>query len=371
MTDFPIKVPVTPVQQNIGTFYVGCMPYQEALAISSTDRRHFDESKGDFIGVQRPLKKERVKAIAEFLQSDDASFPTSIIFALDERCVDVEFREEDGFAYLVIQPSQDVDVDEIAKIIDGQHRLAGLKAAGLESFSVSCSFFVGADATDQAIIFASVNLNQSRINRSQAYDLLAFATERSPERVLHDIIVALDKNENSPFQGMIKRLGVATPKRDGETITQAAFFDGLLGYLTDDAVADRNAARSGKSWPKISDDRSRKVIFRELFELGDDALIYGNIARFYAAVRQRWPKAWGASATGNSILVKTTGFLALCRFLRDVYISTGERKLDRELCVEIFERVLLDDSDFIAEKFPSGSVGQRLLYERLKSDSNI
>ena len=224
MSNFPLRIPVVSVQQNIGTFYIGSMRYQDALLISSTDRRQFDMDEDDFIGIQRPLRKDRVNDIVEFLQSDDASFPTSVIFALDPRCADLETQGE-YFGHLIIQPHEDVVLESIAKIIDGQHRLAGLKAANLDEFEISCAFFVGADLTDQAVIFASVNLNQSKINRSQAYDLLSFATERSPERVLHEIVVSLDKNANSPFRGMIKRLGVATPERGGETITQAAFFD--------------------------------------------------------------------------------------------------------------------------------------------------
>lgn len=371
MTDYPIKVTCVPVQQSIGTFYVGVMEYRDALSISSTNQREFDSESDDFVGIQRPLKKSRVKEIAEYLRGNDATFPTSVIFALDSRCVELEYPDDGACIRLIISPNDEVPEESIAKIIDGQHRLAGLRNAKPENFQISCTFFVGADTPDQAIIFATVNLTQSKINRSQAYDLLAFATERSPERVLHEVVVALDKNGNSPFKGMIKRLGVATPERGGETIAQAAFFDGILPYLTNDAVADRNAALKKRQWPEIRNAREKGVIFRNLFTEGRDDLIYANIARYFAAIKDRWPNAWAASGHNESIIAKTTGFLAFSRFLRNVFDSQDSEELSRAYCSSIFDRISMMDDEFTSERFPSGSVGQRRLYERLVSDAEL
>ena len=113
------------------------------------------------------------------------------------------------------------------------------------------------------------------------------------------------------------------------------------------------------------------MIFRKLFTDGNDEAIYANIARYFAAVRDRWPDAWEETTKGNSILVKTTGFLALCRFLRDVYSKSQGDLLDRSYCLNIFDKVELKDKDLVADNFPSGSVGQRQLYDRLKADTGF
>ncbi len=51
----------------------------------------------------------------------------------------------------------------------------------------------------QANIFSTVNLSQTKVNRSLAYDLFALAASRSPQKTCHDIAVALDRGKNSPL----------------------------------------------------------------------------------------------------------------------------------------------------------------------------
>ena len=65
---------------------------------------------------------------------------------------------------------------------------------------------------------------------SQAYDLYDLAKARSPQKVCHNIAVALDQNTKSPFYQRIKRLGVATEGRFNETLTQATFIESLMPY---------------------------------------------------------------------------------------------------------------------------------------------
>ena len=68
-------------------------------------------------------------------------------------------------------------------MIDGQHRIAGLyKYEGEVGFDINVTIFVGTDIADQAQIFSTVNLEQTKVNRSLAYDLFALAHSRSPKK---------------------------------------------------------------------------------------------------------------------------------------------------------------------------------------------
>src|SRR5882762_10468420 len=91
------------------------------------------------------------------------------------------------------------------------------------TFQLSVSVFVDIDMEDQAYIFSTVNLAQTKVNRSLAYDLFELANSPSPQKTCHNIAVALDTITVSPFHKRIKRLGSATPGRNSETITQATF----------------------------------------------------------------------------------------------------------------------------------------------------
>ena len=98
---------------------------------------------------------------------------------------------------------------------------------------MNVSIFIGADKADQAAVFATVNLAQTKVNNSLAYDLLSFAKRRTVERVCHEIVVALDREPSGPFKDKIKRLGVATPGRDNETLSQATVVRGILQYMVE------------------------------------------------------------------------------------------------------------------------------------------
>src|SRR5690606_13459203 len=97
-----------------------------------------------------------------------------------------------------------------------------------EPFQINVSIFVGIDLPEQAKIFATVNLAQTKVNKSLVYDLEALARKRNPYKTCHHVAVALDSNEDSPLYQRIKRLGVATPGRAYEPLTQASFVEALV-----------------------------------------------------------------------------------------------------------------------------------------------
>jgi DGQHR domain-containing protein len=68
-------------------------------------------------------------------------------------------------------PQLSIALDQVATIIDGQHRLKGLEEAGKPEFELPISIFIGADEATEASIFSIVNLAQTKVNKSLAYDL--------------------------------------------------------------------------------------------------------------------------------------------------------------------------------------------------------
>jgi DGQHR domain-containing protein len=385
-----VTFPVIKVRQPIGEFYIGAMSAKDLVEISYFDIRQLS-TKGNidtYLGIQRRLNENRIKEISQYVNTIDATFPTAVILAVEERCVTVKglkVEEPDDptrpyeFYELTLSnfPGEESDSEtvlfrDIARVIDGQHRIAGLMNDTSNSpFEINVAIFVGVDIADQASIFSTVNLAQTKVNRSLVYDLFEYAKTRSPEKTCHDVAISLDRMENSPFFEKIKRLGSATEGRFGETISQATFVKALLRYVSDNPIADRDRGKRFGTWSKDNYDPQR-LIFRDFFVKDKDESIVLNLWNYFDAVRQKWSQAWNSNEMGL-ILNKTNGFLALMRFLRPVYIhlNGSGRVLARERYFAVIDEIDLRDGDFNRQKYLPGTSGETSLYKDLLQKSEI
>lgn len=204
-----IKIKAFKVSQPIGEFYCGKIKASDLVDITYSDVRRMSDSENreldDYIGIQRPLIESRVKAIRNFISGVDSSFPNSIIIAMSSDNVNWDEYNND----FIITPNNDGDFSKLAKILDGQHRIAGfdknnmtfINELGDESeFELLVTVFVDADISTQANVFSTVNLAQTKVNKSLVYDLESLAYSRSPEKTCHDIAVLLNKEKNGPFE---------------------------------------------------------------------------------------------------------------------------------------------------------------------------
>ena len=205
MTIDALTIPAFRLRQPIGEYYLGLMRAHELVSVAYADVRELEQNQLDrYIGINRRLDPKRVANLQRYVSTFDATFPTNVILAVPEE--NASFDSERGL--LTLGGTADTPLRNAGKIIDGQHRIAGLEAASDEAdFEVSVAIFVGADVATQANIFATVNLAQTKVNRSLAYDLLEYDSQRSPQKSAHDIAVALDQMEGSPLYRRIKRLG--------------------------------------------------------------------------------------------------------------------------------------------------------------------
>jgi DGQHR domain-containing protein len=319
------------VSQPIGEFYVGVMDAKDLVSITYSDVRTMQRDVEDYLGIQRELKSSRVKEITQYISTLDSTFPNSIIVSVKGKYV--TYRH--GKMFLTFD---DFERERVAKVLDGQHRLAGFNQNNTSfhtydgsscQFQLLVTFFVEADISVQAKVFAMVNQNQTKVNPSLVYDLESLSVSRSPDKTAHQIAVLLNKESNSPFHKRIKRLGVKTVYSDGETIegevlTQAAFVSNIVKLLSPKPKEDRNILLGKKKkFLSFSDSKLgfldskslNRCVFRECFVNDKDEIIAHNILNFFNAVKNLWPEEWKAD-NKKSVLNKTVGFIALVRFLR-------------------------------------------------------
>lgn len=334
--------------------------------MSASDIRRLRHSELDsYIGIQRRLNKDRMKEIVNYVNSFDATFPTAVILAIDD-----ENAEFDSESSEIVLSDDGESLGEIATVLDGQHRIEGLKSFRGDDFQQPVCIFIGADMHTKATIFATVNLAQTKVNRSLAYDLLDYEKMDSPQKVAHNISVNLDRMEESPFRGRIKRLGVATEGRGRETLTQATIVEMLVNlFLSSDAIRDRNSLWERLSRSDLPDDGDRYP-FRFLYRGNQDGEILANIINFFSAIAERYPKSWKEVKRTGNVLPKTNGFRALMRSLRDVYPvlrkRAGEDVLMSYHYREFVDLIELSDNDFTTENFPAGTSGEAKMYTFLK-----
>jgi DGQHR domain-containing protein len=265
-----------------------------------------------------------------------------------------------------------VDYNQIAKVIDGQHRIEGLRDFAGGSFEVNVSVFVDMDIADQAYLFSTVNLAQTKVNRSLVYDLYELAKTRSPQKTCHEMAVAMDKHAKSPLYQRIKRLGVATDGRFTETITQATFVQSVLNYISTDPLGDRNLFMQGKKPKPAERVLSEKLIFRNMFLEEKDLEITDIVWNYFTAVRDRWPTAWDNFGRGI-MLNKTNGFRALMRFLRPCYLNLCEPGIvpTKDKFLGVLKKANQGDDDFTIERYRPGSSGESLLFRELCSGTVV
>ena len=112
------EIPVFEINQPIGTFYLGKMSSNDILKVTKVNRRIESSS-----GIQRELSIQRTKEISSYCNDPDATFPTPIILSITS----TETEKIISKNHLCFQFD---DENAFAEILDGQHRVSGIKENG-------------------------------------------------------------------------------------------------------------------------------------------------------------------------------------------------------------------------------------------------
>ena len=409
MTHQYIELDFIQIKQPIGLFYIGRINWADLIKIADADIRkiHEEDRKNDsfdsYLGIQRKIAPARIKEIGDYVNTIDATFPTSIILHIESKIKLLEGKELQEFDLDYIDDHLDqieivenIDIDpatrklkiriseKVARILDGQHRIEGLRygfednsSETVPNFELNVTIFVDLDIDDQAQVFSVINKAQTKVNKSLVYDLYEYAKYRSPQKTSHDIVRLLNRMPESPFFKKIKILGTAENK-EVETIAQATFVELILAYISKDPMKDRDTLKRKSLFEKgklelLTDQAEKqKLIFRNLFINKKDEMILNTIWNYFKNVQDKWPEAWNINTEGN-ILNKSTGLIALMKFMRPVINSLN--KQDQVIKYNdfktIFDLIVIPDNSFSKETFIPGSSGQSSLLKELKAQSHI
>lgn len=373
---YSLPLPCVRVSQPMGDFYIASIDSSELVQITISDVRQMagEREMDTYLGIQREVNKKRVSEIGKYVNTVDACFPTSVILAVPASCATYDEATRTLTLTNNLETDPPIRVHEIARVLDGQHRIEGLKLLGQghPKFEINVSIFVDMDIENQAYLFSVVNLAQTKVNKSLVYDLFDYSRSRSPQKSSHSIAVALDRSEKSPLHHRIKRLGVATKGRFTETLTQATFVEALLPYISKDPRDDRDKYKRGRVPEKADANESQRLIFRNMFIDERDMDIATILFNYFEAVSERWNPAWISQGSG-AVLNKSSGFKALMRLLRPLYLHlVGPGQVpSKDDFLRILRKANIADSEFNTDNFKPGTSGEAALYHRLLAETKL
>ena len=191
------------VKMSVGTIdiYTFPMTVNDLAKISYVAVRGRDKEEG---AVQRVLNKKRISSIKQYVLDGNMFVNSFVINWNDENYVPEIIDDQ------IIIPL----VDCVAQLIDGQHRLEGLKEAvkvdeSINNKTLLVSMVIGLKTKEAAKIFININSEQKPVPKSLIFDLYGvteddknFAITRSG-----DIAKELNENVDSPFYNLIKYPG--------------------------------------------------------------------------------------------------------------------------------------------------------------------
>ena len=279
--------------------------------------------------------------------------------------------------------------NEVALIVDGQHRIAALRELykrvnedlrfgrknildivdssfipflknRINNFEFLCTLLIDFDIFEQGEIFASVNFNQKPVDRSLYYDIFGSSpnTDKNELKLAHNLVSHLNYNEHSVLKGLIDMLG------NGEGIvSQSAVMENLMKLFG-----------KGKCW---------NLLYMDYRSDGEAYKTIGLFLRLYfKQIKITFKKYWPAPEVTNrkdydSIIVKTTGMGAFIRLINDIYpdiiseYSIPSEDIEKGL-ENVFAKIANNGDDYFSKKgnFMSGG-GQGLqskLYKQLAFD---
>jgi DNA sulfur modification protein DndB len=195
------------VTQKNRTFLLTKLPASLLTAISYASIRGQDEEQG---AVQRILNASRIASIKKFTMEKE-NFPASIV--LNWVLKDQPLIKKDNQVSIP-------EVERAAQIIDGQHRVAGIKAAiqdnpALAALELPVALYEGLDTRECADIFLSINTEQKPVPRSLVFDLYGVASDTLVDVAAmraRDIAIALNESPESPYYELVKFPGAPRTK---------------------------------------------------------------------------------------------------------------------------------------------------------------
>lgn len=292
-----IEVPAARVRQGDLTLYTTALKVRDLIAPNFYTVETLDPAESDDHGFQRVLNAARAKKLADYIvkgqERRDSFLPTSVFLATDK-----SFDFNTGKNVITF------DTEKLCpfSVVDGQHRLEGLKMAaqkdiGVLEFEVPVNIAVGLSKIAQMCHFLIVNTTQKSVDKSVEQRIISRLTRAidledipSLPRWIQNVVQKgevdravklvdfLNTAAGSPWQG---KIAMANDDKTGTSINQRSLVTIFAKYILTPSNPinifkdfDREKQVLVNYWKAIAellDDGSETVLYKtngaELFSL--------------------------------------------------------------------------------------------------------
>ena len=242
-----ISAPAAPVRQGALTLYATSLKVRDLMGDQFYNVETLDPIDGNDKGYQRLLNTARAKKLADYVvkgqDSQDAFLPTSVFLATDKNLI---FNTENN--------TLEIDSSSIGpfSVVDGQHRLEGLKMAAEKDervldFEVPVNIAINLPKIAQMCHFLIVNTTQKSVDKSVEQRIIARLSDALdvedmpslPRWILNTVekgevekairyVDYLNDTPESPWYGKIQ---MANDSSNSATINQRSFVKAIVRYV--------------------------------------------------------------------------------------------------------------------------------------------
>jgi DGQHR domain-containing protein len=242
-----ITIPAARVKQGALTLYATSMKVKDLIVEGFYNVETLDPEDTNDKGYQRLLNTSRAKRLSDYIvkgqDSHDAFLPTSVFLATDKSLI---FDENKN--------TIDIDISSVGpfSVVDGQHRLEGLRMAAEKDervleFEIPLNIAVNLPKIHQMCHFLIVNTTQRSVDKSVEQRIIARLSEALdvedipslPKWILNTVekdeinkatkyVDYLNETSKSPWFGKIQ---MANSESETATINQKSFVTAIVKYL--------------------------------------------------------------------------------------------------------------------------------------------
>jgi DGQHR domain-containing protein len=299
------------VLQNPDTpLYLFVLAAEEVSQVADVARISRDEL-GKLIGYQRPEKRQHVKQIQDYLDSEHPLFPNGLIMALPQ---DVRFKSSrgpsvsDGLATAGVLEIPLPESDSGSRpcwIVDGQQRSLALAQMKNRRFPVPVAGFVALNLESQRDQFLRVNtvmpLPTGLVNELLPEVTSAPSPRLSARKLPSALVEMLNGDPESPFKNLIRRASTASETRANVAVTDTSLVR---------ALEESIESPSGVLFP-----------YRNIAtNTTDTESIRLLLITYWTAVKETFPDAWGLPPQ-KSRLMHGVGIRSMSRLMDRVMIG--------------------------------------------------
>lgn len=238
--------------------------------------------------VQRVLNKRRISSIKDFILDGNMFLNTFILNWTENK-------------FPIIVESEKIKmpiINAAAQVIDGQHRLEGLKLAVDADPTIGDNEIVviltqNLSTKDAAKIFVNINTEQKPVPQSLVYDLFGeFKDQTSNVVRAGDIANRLHEDSDSPYYQCIKKPGSSqgVGKVDLSTVVNS-----IKDYMKPDGILDQ-------------------------YKLSDFEVQYKIIFNFLSAIKSFYVRE-GCWLNNRNPFMANAGFVSAMKFLHEDLIA--------------------------------------------------